>query len=31
PDGARYEGGYKDGKKDGDGVLKFADGSIYTG
>jgi hypothetical protein len=29
PDGARYEGQYKEGKKHGQGCLNFADGSIY--
>ena len=31
PDGARYEGKYKDGKKEGKGKLTFADGSYYEG
>ena len=31
PDGARYEGEYKEGKKHGQGCLNFADGSIYQG
>jgi hypothetical protein len=26
-----YEGEYKDGKKDGRGTLKFADGSVQSG
>jgi hypothetical protein len=31
PDGAKYEGKYKEGKKDGKGKLTFADGSYYEG
>jgi len=31
PDGARYEGNYEDGKKEGMGKLTFADGSFYQG
>jgi len=31
PDGAKYDGNYKDGKKNSDGCLTFADGSNYTG
>jgi hypothetical protein len=29
PDGAKYEGDYIDGKKEGKGKLTFADGSYY--
>ena len=31
PDGAKYEGDYIDGKKEGKGKLTFADGSYYEG
>jgi hypothetical protein len=31
PDGAKYEGHYIDGKKEGKGKLTFADGSFYEG
>ena len=31
PDGAKYEGEYKEGKKNGKGTLNFADGSKYIG
>ena len=31
PDGAKYEGNYLDGKKEGQGKLTFADGSFYQG
>ena len=31
PDSARYEGEYQEGKKHGDGILNFADGSKYDG
>ena len=31
PDGAKYEGEYKDGVKEGKGKLEFADGSWYLG
>ena len=31
PDGARYDGIYVDGKKEGKGRLTFADGSYYEG
>ena len=31
PDGARYEGKYRDGKKHGKGLFKWADGSSYSG
>jgi hypothetical protein len=31
PDGARYEGKYIEGKKEGEGKLTFADGSYYEG
>jgi hypothetical protein len=31
PDGAVYEGMYFEGKKNGNGKLTFADGSVYTG
>lgn len=30
-DGAKYYGKYKDGKKNGEGQLDFADGSHYNG
>jgi hypothetical protein len=30
-DGAKYEGEYIDGKKEGKGKLTFADGSFYQG
>jgi hypothetical protein len=31
PDNARYEGEYKNGKKNGRGILDFSDGSKYEG
>lgn len=31
PDGAKYEGEYIDGAKEGKGKLEFADGSWYEG
>lgn len=31
PDGAKYDGEYRDGVKAGNGKLEFADGSWYEG